>query len=95
MVYTNEDIAGEICSAIGSKALKVRLPQSFLPFLAFFGQKMDKKGIINADRIRDFRYSHWTCDGGKARNELGFKSKITLREGIKWTADWYKIHRWI
>jgi nucleoside-diphosphate-sugar epimerase len=94
-VYTNEDIAGEICSALGARALKIRLPRSVLPFLAFFGQKMNKKGIINTDRIRDFRYSHWTCDGGKARNELGFKSKITLREGIKWTADWYKIHRWI
>ncbi len=94
-VYTNEEIAGEICSALGSRALKIRMPRSFLSLLAFFGQKIDKKGIINTDRIRDFQYSRWTCDGGKARNELGFKSITTLREGIKWTADWYKIHRWI
>ena len=95
MVYTNETIAAEISSAIGVKAIKIRLPQSLLPFLAFLGQKIDKKGIINRDRINDFRYSNWTCDSSKARDELGFRSRITLREGIKWTADWYKIHRWL
>jgi nucleoside-diphosphate-sugar epimerase len=94
-VYTNEEIEEEISSALGSRAFRIRLPRPLLPVVAFFGQKMDKKGIINADRIRDFRFSHWTCNGGKARDELGYKSKITLREGIKWTADWYKIHRWI
>lgn len=94
-VYSNEEIAGEISSALDAKALKVRLPRSFLPFAAFIGQKLDKRGIINRDRICDFRYSHWTCDPAKARKELGFAAKITLREGIKWTADWYKIHRWL
>jgi nucleoside-diphosphate-sugar epimerase len=95
MVYTNEAIAAEISSAIGVKAMKIRLPQSLLPFLAFLGQKIDKRGIINRDRIRDFRYSNWTCDSSKAAGQLGFRSRITLREGIKWTADWYKIHRWL
>ncbi len=94
-VYSNDEIAGEIISALDSKALKVRLPRSFLPFAAFVGQKFDKKGIINRDRICDFRYSYWTCDAAKARKELGFKTKISLREGIRWTADWYKIHRWL
>jgi nucleoside-diphosphate-sugar epimerase len=95
MVYTNEAIAAEISSAIGVKAMKIRLPQLLLPFLAFLGQKIDKRGIINRDRINDFRYPNWTCDSSKARDELGFRSRITLREGIKWTADWYRIHRWL
>ncbi len=95
MVYTNDAIAAEISSAIGVKATKIRVPRTLLPLLAFLGQKIDKKGIINRDRINDFRYSNWTCDSSKARDELGFRSRITLREGIKWTADWYKIHRWL
>jgi nucleoside-diphosphate-sugar epimerase len=95
MVYTNEDIAGEISLALGSKALKMRLPRSLMPFVAFLGEKMSKKSIINSDKVRELRYSNWTCDAGKAMNELGFQPKITLREGTKWTADWYKIHRWL
>ncbi len=95
MVYTNEDIAAEISQAIGVKAMKIRLPRSLLPYLALVGQKIDKRGIINTDRINDFMYSNWTCDSSKAKNELGFRSRIMLREGIKWTADWYRIHRWL
>ncbi len=94
-IYTNCDIAREISSAVGSKAVRIRLPRSFLPILAFLGQKIDKKGIINRDRICDFLYSNWTCDAAKAREKLGFEAKIPLREGIKWTADWYRIHRWL
>jgi nucleoside-diphosphate-sugar epimerase len=95
MVYTNDDIAGEIALALGSNALKIRLPGSLMPVLAFIGEKMSKKSIINSDKVRELRYSNWTCDTGKAMNELGFQPKIMLREGIKWTADWYKIHRWL
>jgi nucleoside-diphosphate-sugar epimerase len=95
MVYTNDDIAGEISLALGVKALKMRLPASLMPVVAFLGEKMNKNSIINMDKVRELRYSNWTCDTGKAMNELGFQPKITLREGIKWTADWYKIHRWL
>jgi nucleoside-diphosphate-sugar epimerase len=94
-IYTNSEIASEISSAVGTKAVRIRLPRSFLPALAFLGQKIDKKGIINRDRICDFRYTNWTCDARKAQRELGFKAKISLREGMKWTADWYRIHRWL
>jgi len=93
--YTNDDIAGQIADALGTKAMKLRLPCSLLPVVAFFGQKMGKKGIINRDRMNDFRFPNWTCDGGRARNELGYRTSISLREGIKWTADWYRIHRWL
>ncbi|MEC4676723.1 MAG: NAD(P)-dependent oxidoreductase [Nitrospirota bacterium] len=95
MIYTNEDIAKAISSALGVRAIKIRLPRSLMPLLAFIGQKIDKKSIINRDRINDFRFSNWTCDINKAKKELGFKPTITLREGIRWTADWYKTHRWL
>jgi nucleoside-diphosphate-sugar epimerase len=95
IVYTNEQIAEEISAAIGAKAVKIRLPRAFLPALGFLGQKIDKKGIINGDRVNDFRYSNWTCAASGAKKEFGFHSQITLREGIKWTADWYRIHRWL
>jgi len=95
MVYTNDDIIAEISSALEVKPMKMRLPRSLMPFIAFLGEKADKKGIINKDKVRELLFSNWTCNACKAKNELGFKARITLREGIKWTADWYKIHRWL
>ena len=95
MVYTNDDIVERIAEALGEKPMKMRLPRSLMGLIAFLGEKTDKKGIINRDKMRELRFSNWTCEACKAKNELGFKTKITLREGIKWTADWYKIHRWL
>jgi len=95
IVYTNDDIANEIMSALETKAFKLRLPGSLMPLAALIGEKITKKGIINSDKIKELRYSNWTCDAGSAMGDLGFRPKITLREGIKWTADWYRIHRWL
>ncbi|MBI5639916.1 MAG: NAD-dependent epimerase/dehydratase family protein [Nitrospirae bacterium] len=95
MVYTNEEIVGAISLALGRKALKIRMPLSIMPFIAFLGEKMHKRGIINMDKVRELRFSNWTCSSEKAKKELGFRPNTTLMEGIKWTADWYRIHRWI
>jgi nucleoside-diphosphate-sugar epimerase len=95
MVYTNEHIIEEISAALETKPLKIRLPLSLVPFFAFLGEKINKKSIINSDKVRELRFSNWTCAVDKAKSELGFSSKTTLREGVKWTADWYKIHRWL
>jgi nucleoside-diphosphate-sugar epimerase len=95
MVYTNGEIIKGISEALETKPIKIRLPLPLVPFFAFLGEKINKKSIINSDKVRELRFSNWTCDVGKARRELGFGSKTTLTEGVKWTADWYKIHRWL
>jgi nucleoside-diphosphate-sugar epimerase len=93
--YTGEEIAMEISSALNVKAKPLKVPKFCMPFFAFLSEKMNKQGIINRDRIKDFRHSHWICDSRKAREEIGFMPKIDIKEGIKWTADWYRIHRWL
>jgi nucleoside-diphosphate-sugar epimerase len=93
--YTGKEIAMEISSALGVKAIPLKVPKFVMPFFAFIGEKINKQGIINRDRIKDFRHSHWICDAEKARKEIGFIPKVGIKEGIKWTADWYRIHRWL
>lgn len=94
-IYTGEAVATEMSSALGVKALPLKVPKFAMPFFAFIGEKINKAGIINRDRVKDFRHSHWICDPRKVREEIGFIPKVGLKEGIKWTADWYRIHRWL
>jgi nucleoside-diphosphate-sugar epimerase len=93
--YTGEQIAMEISSALDVKALPLKVPKFAMSFFAFIGEKINKQGIINRDRIKDFKHSHWICDPQRVREEIGFIPKVGLKEGIKWTADWYRIHRWL
>ena len=94
-IYTGEEIAMEMASSLGVRAMPLKVPKFAMSFLAFIGEKINKQGIINRDRIKDFKHSHWICDPQKVREEIGFIPKVGLKEGMKWTADWYRIHRWL
>jgi nucleoside-diphosphate-sugar epimerase len=93
--YTGKEIAMAISSALDVKAMPLKVPKFAMPFFAFIGEKINKQGIINRDRVKDFRHTYWICDSSKAKEELGFIPKVGIKEGIKWTADWYRIHKWL
>ncbi len=94
-IYTNDDILTVMSSTLGRKAIRLRLPRSILPALAVLLKKIQKKGIINPDKIQEIRYPHWTCDPAKAMKELGFHTETSLGEGFKKTADWYREEKWL
>jgi nucleoside-diphosphate-sugar epimerase len=99
IVYSNNEIIEEIASALNVKCLRIRLPRALLPVISFFCERiskiMGKTTMINSDKIKEVMYADWVCDITKARSELGFEPKVGIKQGIKWTADWYKIHRWL
>jgi nucleoside-diphosphate-sugar epimerase len=94
-IYTNDDILTAISLTLGRKAYRLRLPRSILPALAILLQKIQKKGIINPDKIQEIRYPHWTCNPARAMKELGFHTETPLGEGFKKTADWYRKEKWL
>jgi nucleoside-diphosphate-sugar epimerase len=95
-VYSNEEIAYEISRILNKNITKVHLPKSIMPFLASIGERFSRgPSIFNKDKVRELKYQHWICDSSKAERELGYKPKVKLSEGLKWTANWYKINRWL
>jgi len=95
-IHSNDEIVSEITRAMETRAFRLRIPAQALDLLGRISEKLVRgASIINSDKLKEIRHSHWTCSSQKAGTELGFVPKVTLREGIKWTADWYKIHRWI
>ena len=94
-IYTNDDILSVMSATLGRRAFRLRLPRTILPALAVLLQKIQKKGIINPDKIQEIRYPHWTCDPTRAMKELGFHSETPLGEGFRETADWYRKEKWL
>ena len=49
---------------------------------------------LNREKAREM-VLEWMCSTQKAHDELGFRPKISLDEGIYETVQWYKLHHWI
>ncbi len=94
--HTNEEIAFCIAKIFNKNLTRVRIPWAIMPFLASLGERISKgKSIFNRDKVRELSYNCWLCDCSKAVRELGYAPRVELQEGIKWTADWYRINRWL
>ncbi len=94
-VYTNDEIRSALSAALGRRAVRLRLPRFVLPVLAACIQKFQKKGIMNADKMQEIRFPHWTCSSERAAKDLGFGTEISLREGFTQTTAWYRKEKWL
>ncbi|MFZ2197056.1 MAG: NAD-dependent epimerase/dehydratase family protein [Thermodesulfovibrionales bacterium] len=95
-IYSNDDIVNEIMLVMDTRALRMKIPAFVMKLIANVSEKIaEGSTIINPDKLRELKHSHWTCNSKKAENELGFIPRVKLKEGIKWTADWYRIHKWL
>jgi len=54
-----------------------------------------RPGILSRDKILDARQRYWTCNPGRAAEELGFHTQTSLREGVAATLEWYREAQWL
>ena len=94
-VYTSDDIIDAISCALQKRPVRLIVPRFVMPVLGFISEKTRGVNIINSDKIKEMKYSHWICDTSKAVSRLKFEPKVKIMEGAKWTADWYRIHQWL
>ncbi|MCX7793189.1 MAG: NAD(P)-dependent oxidoreductase [Thermodesulfovibrionales bacterium] len=94
-IITSDEIAFAIAESLQKKPVRIRIPRNLMPFIGRLASKVAKNSIINNDKLIELRYTHWICDISRARDELGFNPKVNIREGMKWTANWYRLHRWL
>ncbi len=96
--YPSSEIIKEIALALGVNPTSLRIPRFVIPLISLVteqvGRVRKKPGIINPDKLKEIVYPNWTCDTTRIKG-IGFEAKVGIKEGIKWTADWYKIHRWL
>ncbi|MEW6506873.1 MAG: NAD(P)-dependent oxidoreductase [Bacteroidota bacterium] len=97
--YDWKQIGNAISKAMGRKALTIRVPHIIVFIVAaiaqFFALFSTKAATFNIEKAKDFVQQYWTCDVSKAVNELGFRQKISLEEGMKETVAWYREMKWL
>jgi nucleoside-diphosphate-sugar epimerase len=88
------DEVGETAARIlGRKVVRVRIP-GWAAFLVCataggVGRLRGRATALNLGKYEDMKPDGWVADVRKAREALGFESRISLEEGLRETLDWY------
>lgn len=94
-IYSADDIIGAISDALKKRPLKLYMPRFVMTMMGIVSGIKRGVSIINTDKIKEMKHSHWICNTEKAVSVLNFEPKVKIKEGVRWTADWYRIHQWL
>ena len=97
--YSWKDVSDTTLRVLGKKGFRVPVPLSILKGVSFLGEGIasltKKPALINSQKILEIEPDFWTCSAEKAFKDFGFRSEMSLEEGITDTLAWYKEHKWM
>ncbi len=94
-IYSSDDIVNAVSEAVQRKPLKLPIPDFVMPFFGSLSERFKNINIINSDKIKELMYKNWTCDSRKIGRLINFVPRVRMQEGARWTADWYRIYKWL
>ncbi len=59
------------------------------------GRFQSKPPILDREKGRDITQPFWICSVEKAMNDLGYRQRVSIEEGVEETVDWYQRHGWL
>lgn len=98
-VYDLDTLEEHIQAALGTWALRVRIPRSLLLTIAGGAELVGRIGRftprLNRHKAGDFLQVNWACSVAKAERLLGYESRIPFALGARQTVEWYRAHGWL
>jgi nucleoside-diphosphate-sugar epimerase len=99
MGHTWEAVSEHIARAVGKKPYVLSVPTGVADVISkaerLRATVFGGKPLLTPDRITELMQSDWTCDDTYARLDLDYESTISLPDGIKSTAEWYREQKWL
>jgi nucleoside-diphosphate-sugar epimerase len=98
-VHSWREVIAALGGAVGRTVRELPIP-SLAASAAALGSRslarlMGTKPLLTPDRVRDMMQASWVCDDTRARTELGYSPRVSLDEGVRSTATWYREHGWL
>jgi len=85
--YAIRDLEDEIAAVLGKNLRTLRLPVqlAFLVASVFdlVGKMTGRAPLLNLDKLRELKATHWICDNRKAKQELGFSTNFDPQKAFK------------
>lgn len=94
--FSWEEIGRQVAAILGTRLIRVRIPHwtAFLASAASegIGRLGRSANAVNLGKYREMKPDGWVVDIRKARDLLGFETRVPLREGLEETLEWYRRH---
>lgn len=99
MVHTWESVMAQVARAVGKIPRVISVPGGLADLVSraerMRGILTGSKPLLTPDRALELSQLDWTCDDSFARLDLGYESSISLPDGMRMTAEWYRAHGWL
>jgi dihydroflavonol-4-reductase len=99
MVHTWESVIDHVSRAVGKHPRIIGIPSRISDLIAraeqFRASLVGAKPLLTPDRMKELTQANWTCDDTRARLDIDYESSISLPEGLKSTAEWYRQQKWL
>jgi nucleoside-diphosphate-sugar epimerase len=97
---TDYDEMGDLVKeAMETWAVRVRLPGFLLMGGALAGEVLGaiagRPPFLSREKLREIGSGDWICSSAKLRARLGWEPRVSLAEGVRSTADWYRKAGWM
>jgi len=97
--YTWANVAAALEEVLGRTIRRVELPGRMFEWAAAVSEWAARLGgrapFLDRRRARDLTAFSWTCDPTAAETALGWRAEVTLVEGLRKTAAWYREAGWL
>lgn len=97
--YPWVEVLRGVARAVDRSAVIVRLPAPLVGAAAMVSgvvaRATGRPVIFDRDKARELLAPGWTCETESARAAFGFEAAITLAEGLRETAAWYRAYGWL
>ena len=84
---------------IGKRARPLVLPKWFLYGAAGISEAVSvfqsNPPVLNLEKVRDLVQKSWVCSPRKLEEHIGFRTQVSIEDGLRRTLDWYKEYGWL
>ena len=96
---TYEEMGNEIARALGTWALRLRVPSLALHAGALVGEAVGaltrRTPFLSREKLREITAGAWIVSSRKIRDQLGWVPATGLEQGARVTAQWYREAGWV
>ena len=98
-VVTMGVVAQWIAAAYGRPTWRLPVPQAALAVaglpLAAAGRLLRRDLLLSRDKLREIAQPAWVFATRRIQAELGYRPRVSTRDGVRHTAQWYLDHGWL